>query len=296
MNSRELKQKAIRKREEYFNYYMGNFSSLLHNSFTVENENELPKRYLLNTLFKYGQIVYDKETGLYLRGRGIGIDVYGLPTQYTLFGANGYVVTREAKDVVVLRANDLSIPIWIYLKQQSEKIVEYDMAIEQNLEAIKTMVLCGFDSEKNLLSFMNQIESRRLGATACYVNNLANRGTGLKVDSTGAQFLVDKLLDCRKKIIDETYQKMGIQYANTDKKERVQATEVNASLGLAVDSIYTFVDTFNYDAEYGGIPIRLKLNSSLEEIYLNNYYNFVNGTNVGVNKNEKDMENNSQNT
>lgn len=285
MNSRQLRAEAQRKRDEYFDYYIGHFSSLLHNTFNVKGVDDLPKRYLLRTLFKYGQIVYDKETGLYLRGRGVGIDVYGLPKQYVLFGANGFTVTRNAKDVVVLRANDLSIPIWNYLKQQSYKLVNYDMAIEQNLEAIKTMTICSFDTEKNLLSFINQIESRRVGATACFVNNLASKGLNMKVDNTGAQFLVLDLLDARKKVLDETYQKLGIQYANTDKKERVQATEVNASLGLAVDSVYVFVDTFNYDAKQGDLPIRLELNNSLEEIYLQNLQNYWSGT-----KNENNKE------
>ena len=39
--------------------------------------------------------------------------------------------------------------------------------------------------------------------------------------------------------------------------------EVMASQGLAKDMISTLIDTFNYDAEYGGIPIRLKANTSL---------------------------------
>lgn len=285
MNSRQLRAEAQRKRDEYFNYYLGHFSSLLHNTFNVVGEDELPKRYLLRTLIRYGQIIYDKETKLYLRGRGVGIDVYGLPKQYVLFGANGFTVTREAKDVVVLRANDLSIPIFKYFEAQAKKLVEYDMAIEQNLEAIKTMTICRFDTEKNLLSFINQFESRRVGATVCFVNNRASTGLDMRVDNTGAQFLVDKLLDARKKVLDETYQKMGIQYANTDKKERVQATEVNASLGLAVDSVYVWVDTFNYDAKFGGLPIRLELNNSLEEIYLQNLENYWQGTN---NENKED--------
>lgn len=265
--SRQLRKRAENRREEYVDYYVGHFSSLLHNSFTIEKENELPKRYLLRTLIRFGFIVYDKATKLYLRGSFLGIDVYGLPTEVVLYGANGYTVTRKIDEVVVLRANDLMIPIIKFLRMQANKLAEFDLAIEQNLEACKTMTVCGFDNEKNLESFVAMTESRRVGATYCYVNKNSLKNTGIQVDQTGAQWLVTDLLDCRKKILDETYQKLGIQYANTDKRERVQATEVNASLGLAVDSIYTWVDTFNYDAEFGGIPIRLKLNTSLEELY-----------------------------
>ena len=268
--SRDLRREAENKREEYVKYYVDHFSSLLHNSFSIENEPDLPKRYLFNILINNGFIVYDKETKLYLRGAGLGIDIYGLPQSYVLYGANGFNVTRKAEEVVVLRVNDLMIPIIGYLRMQARKIADFDLTIEQNLEANKTMTLVGFDTEKNLLSFANMNESRRVGATYCYVNKNTLAGTSLTTASTGATFLVDRLQDCRKKLLDETYQKLGIQYANTDKKERVQATEVNASLGLAVDSIKAWEDTFNYDAEYGNIPIRLKLKTSLIELYVGN--------------------------
>lgn len=274
--SRDLRREAGNKREEYKNYYVGHFSSLLHNSFSIKNADELPKRYLIRTLINFGFIVYDKATKLYLRGSGLGIDIYGLPQQYVLYGANGFNVIRNADEVVVLRANDLMIPIKRFLEMQARKLADFDMAIEQNLEAIKTMTICGFDTEKNLNSFVNMTESRRVGATYCYVNKNAMSAKPLYVDSTGAQYLVTELQDARKKILDETYQKLGVQYANTDKKERVQATEVNASLGLAVDSIMSWIDTFNYDAEYGGIPIRLELKTSLMDLYVGAVQNLEN--------------------
>ena len=56
---------------------------------------------------------------------------------------------------------------------------------------------------------------------------------------------------------------IGVSTANTDKRERVQGVEVRASQGFAKDMLNTLVETFNYDAEQGGIEIRLKANTSL---------------------------------
>lgn len=56
--SRELRREAEQKREDYVKYYIDHFSSLLHNSFSIENEPDLPKRYLFNILINNKTIVY----------------------------------------------------------------------------------------------------------------------------------------------------------------------------------------------------------------------------------------------
>lgn len=261
-NTKREFAKAQAKREGYKNNYICLFKELFHNSVKVENSS-IPKRYLLRTLMHKGGIAYDLKTGLYLPYDGVGVDVYGLPTQYNLVGQNGYVVVREAKDVVPLRANDIKYPIYIYFLQQAGRVADIDMAIDQNLESIKTMTIGYVDDNKQLLSLMNAAECRRIGCTLIFENKKATIGSGFKTESTGAQYLVDKLLEARRQILDETFSRIGISVANTDKRERVQGMEVMASQGLAKDSISTLIDTFNTDAKDGGLDIRLKANTSL---------------------------------
>lgn len=261
-NTKKEYRKAQEKRKSYKDNYMALFTELFHNSVEVENS-DIPKRYLLRTLLHKGGIAYDKETGLYLPYDGVGVDVYGLPTHYNLIGWNGYFVQRKVNDVVILRANDIKYPINQYFIQQAERAADIDMSIDQNLEAIKTMAIAYCDDPKEMLSLINQVESRRIGSTIIFVNKKATINTGIKCESTGAQYLVDKLLEARRQILDETFSHIGISVANTDKRERVQGMEVMASQGLAKDLISTLVDTFNYDAKYGGLDIRLKANTSL---------------------------------
>ena len=261
-NTKKEYRKAQNKRASYKNNYVSLFTELFHNSVEVENS-DIPKRYLLRTLLHKGGIAYDKETGLYLPYDGVGVDVYGLPTEYNLIGWNGYFVTRKVDEVVILRANDIKYPIYQYFLQQAERVTDLDMAIDQNLESIKTMTIAYVEDNKQLLSLMNMAENRRIGSTIVFENKKAAVGSGFKCESTGAQYLVDKLLEARRQILDETFSRIGISVANTDKRERVQGMEVMASQGLAKDSISTLIDTFNYDAEFGGLPIRLKANTSL---------------------------------
>lgn len=260
-NTRQARREAEKLRKLRMENRLDIFKSLFHNSVIIEGDTEVPKRYLLEQLLCFGGIAYDKALGLYLRYVGTNIDVYGLYDTYTLYGMNGLTVTRKADEVVILRANDLTFPLNNYLIDQSYKIIDLESAIDQNLEAIKTMTIAE-TTDDTFLTQANYVESKRVGATIYFKNKNAEINT-LKVDSTGAQYLVDKLLEARQKYINETLSALCISSANTDKRERVQGAEIIASEGFAVEMGKTLIDTFNYDAIQGGIPIRLRRNSEL---------------------------------
>ena len=261
--SREIKT-AFRKRQQFENDYRSLFSLLFHNSVQVENKpNDLPKRYLLRVLRTKGGIAYDKQTKVFLPFNKIGIDLYGLPKRYTLIGYNGVVLERSVKEVIILRANDIEYSIQEYIDSQVIKLVDYDMAIQQNLEAIKTMSLAQVADNAQLNSLENMQNAKRIGATIVYVNKSAMSGADIKVQQTGAEYLIDKLRQDRKECMNETLSTIGINVANVDKKERVQDAEIRASQGFALDCISTLVETFNHDAKQGGLKIRLRANTSL---------------------------------
>lgn len=222
----------------------------------------------MKILIENGAIAYDKETGLYLRFTPSGtLDTYGLPTAYTLWGYDGLTLTRKPDEIVILRINDISEPIKPYLQLQAEKVVKFDTAIEQNLEAIRTMTIFECDSDNQALQMVNQAENRRIGATLFFQRRSSFSGVQTSATNTNAQYLIDKLMEARQKVLNETYASIGIATANTDKRERVQGLEVNTSLSFAMDSVYLITDTFNYDAERGGLSIRMYPNTSLIDLW-----------------------------
>ena len=184
---------------------------------------------------------------------------------YTLVGYNGFVVRRSPADVVILRANDLRQPIKEFCDIQVEKIVNIDMAIEQNLEAIKTMTIVSVADRPTLLTLGNIAESRQIGASMVFINKSALQGSEISVQPTGATYLVDKLQNAREKVFNEALQHLGISTVNTAKAERVQTEEITTAQGQAIENINTVIDTFNHDAEKGGLSIRLKANTALIE-------------------------------
>lgn len=263
-NTRQATRDALKKRMKYENDYRALFSMLFHNSIVVEKiPKDLPKRYLLRVLKNRGAIAYDKISKVFLPFTKEGVDLYGLPKYYSLIGYNGFIVRRTAEDVVILRANDLEYSLEEYIESQVKKLVDYDMAIEQNLEAIKTMSVMQVGDEKQLLSVANMQQAKRIGATIVYVNKKSMTGAEINVQQTGAKYLIKDLREDRKECMNETLSTIGINVANVDKKERVQDAEIRASQGFALDCISTLIETFNHDAEMGGLEIRLRGNTSL---------------------------------
>lgn len=259
-NERREAEKALSENEQiYYDYFM----SLLHNSVKFEGLGDTPKRYIMRELIAAGSIAYDKITGLYLRYNGTGVDIYGLPNKYQLFGYNGFSVWRKPKDVVILRINDRSTALYPFIEKQSKLLADLDSFLTQNLDACRTMTVVEIDDPSQGLSALNEANARRVGAALIIKNKNAMKGSELKATTTGAQWLVDQVQQVRMEIINETLQRLGISTANTSKRERVQGMEVAASQGAALDSIYVMCDTFNYDAEQGGLSVRMIPNTSL---------------------------------
>lgn len=264
INTKEARKSAERKLRLYKSKYIERWMTLFNNSVKLLNaEDNVPKRYFLRQLYEKGGVAYDIETRLYLPYTGVGIDVYGFPTEYTLIAENGYTLQRSPSQVVIIRANDQAIPLRPYFEMQAKKVAFIDMAIEQNIEACKYMTIAEVEDESQLLSVANEMEARAIGATIVYKNKSASVGMTLNCQSTGATYLADKLLEARKEILNETLSTIGISVANTDKKERVQSMEVMASRGYAIDCINTMIDTVNYDCEQGGLSLRIEANTSL---------------------------------
>lgn len=269
-NTRQAVRDAIKRRIDLVSNYIARLEMIFDNCIRIKDlPKDLPKRYLLKVLRECGGIAYDKQTKLYLRYVKKGIDVYGLPQSYNLYGYDGYVVERNPDEIVILRTSDNEYCFQKYIEMQAERIADFDLAIEQNLEAVKTMSFFGFDDEKTMLSVANAANAKRIGATVLFVNKKSLRDVEHKVFNTGAEFLIDKLQEGRRKVINETLSAFGVNVANVDKKERVQGEEIRASQGYGIDSLKVLIDTFNYDASMtDDVKMRLEGNTSLYENYL----------------------------
>lgn len=263
-NTRQARKEAEYKRKLYYTNYYSRIEALFHNSVNVlgVSEEELPKRYLLKVLFEKGAIAYDFATGLYLPFTFLDIDQYNLPKRYELVGYKGLVLDRPRDEVCILRANDVMTPIADYVDIQISKLVDFDMAIEQNLEANKTMALIEVPDQTTLLTLSNLSECKQLGSAVAFVNKSMKLKDSCSSLNTNAVYLVDKLQEARKQVWNETLNAIGISTANVDKRERVQQAEVVANDSYTKDCINVLVDTFNFDSQAKNLSIKLEINTT----------------------------------
>ena len=256
--------------EEYFNLLMNAVKVVSEQG---ENINFEVETFLKRGLFENGAMGYDKISGKWYFVYGQGLNDYGNPTSLIFVTANGKTFTRPAyyendKDgAYKVDALPMCMSMAQLIKECTDFMTNCDVAMRQNLEACKTPYIVVCKNEELRLSFETALQQKTLGQACIVVSE--DLGDGLKAIDIGVNYLVDKFSEARDTERDVLLTKLGILTANTDKKERVQSAEVNASLGQASDYIYLLIDNFNKQCDSYGIPYKMVFNGSMEEIYLN---------------------------
>ena len=257
--------------EEYFNLLMNAVKVVSAQGEASINYEE--ETFLKRGLFENGSMGYDKITKKWYYVYGLGLNDDGDPTELCFVTANGKTFTRPAyydnKDDGAYKVDALPINMSMsqLIKATTDFMINCEMAMKQNLEACKTPYIVVCKNENLRLSFETAIQQKQTGQAVIVVNE--DLGDGLKAIDIGVTYLVDRFAEARDTERDTLLTKLGILTANTDKKERVQSAEVNATIGQASDYIYMLIDNFNKQCDSYGLPYKMVFNGSMEEIYLN---------------------------
>ena len=252
------------------------FQNLLMNAVKLVDENGtcdfILDTYVKRLLFGGGAVGYDKIANRFARVFGQGIDEYGNPTELTFYSNNGRTWTRPASydnkmnGAYYLKALPISFPLFSVIDKSVEFLNLCDVAIKQNIEAVKTPYIVAVRDEDTRLSLEQAILQKQSGQAAIVVNT--DIAEGLKGISINTNYVGDKLNELRTKERDKLLNKLGVLTANIDKKERIQVGEVNATIGECSDYINLVIDTFNKQCDTYDIPYKLEINNALE-YYLN---------------------------
>lgn len=257
--------------EEYFNLLMNAVKVVSAQGEASINYEE--ETFLKRGLFENGSMGYDKITKKWYYVYGLGLNDDGDPTELCFVTANGKTFTRPAyydnKDDGAYKVDALPINMSMsqMIKATTDFMINCEMAMTQNLEACKTPYIVVCKNENLRLSFETALQQKQTGQAVVVVSE--ELGDGLKAVDIGVTYLVDRFAEARDTERDTLLTKLGILTANTDKKERVQSAEVNATIGQASDYIYMLIDNFNKQCDSYGLPYKMIFNGSMEEIYLN---------------------------
>lgn len=187
--------------------------------------------FIEESLYRYGKacIVNDDEIGIKaLNVTAAGkLNIYYLPVKVNAF-STGYNKIYDFDDVVYIMNNELQKPTQDTLRLFAQRLYETERTTDVNLQAQKTPVL--IEGDKNvLLTLKNTYMQYSGNMPVIYGNKNFDVSSRLNVLKTEAPYIVDKLDTHKDKLWNDCMTFLGINNANTSKKERLVTSEVESN-------------------------------------------------------------------
>lgn len=190
-------------------------------------------RFLELALFGDGKAVFfkDEDIGfLALRCMIGGLwNVYNVPTERTAYATNGYQMRLDADNSVLIYNNMIRTNSTLMVELYSRRLWDIDRTIDINVKSQKTPI------------FLQCSESQRLTLKNLYMKYEGNEPfifgdksinlDDIKVLSTQAPYVADRLYQIKTQIWNEALTYLGISNINIQKKERLITDEVQRNQG-----------------------------------------------------------------
>ena len=154
-------------------------------------------------------------------------NVYMLPTRVEAWSI-GYNKKFDFDDIVYIMNNELEKPTLASLELFATRLYETERTIDVNLQAQKTPILIEGDT-KTILTLKNVYMQYSGNTPFIFGNKQFDISNKLNVLKTDAPYLIDKLDLHKHQIFNEALTILGIDNANTDKKERLITNEVESN-------------------------------------------------------------------
>lgn len=266
--------------------YLNRLKLIAVSLFTWENLDKYAgygaSRFMEQNLYEFGRACFLKDSELgYLALRvnpSDTLNVYNLPTKVNAWSI-GYNKNFDFDDVVYIMNNELEMPTSNTIQLISRRLYETERTIDVNLNALKTPVLIEGDT-KTILS-LKQIYMQYSGNTPfIFGNKQYDISNKLNVLKTDAPFLIDKLELHKHELWNEAMTYLGINNANTDKKERLITDEVESNNELINYYLNCFYKTRkkacdDINKRYG-LDISIKLNKGVLDLLKTNENDIIN--------------------
>ena len=188
-------------------------------------------RFLELVLYENGRACFvkdDKKGYLALRvNPSDKLNVYNLPEK-VLAWSLGYNKDYLFDDVIYIMNNELEMPTSNTIQLFAYRLYETERTTDINLIAQKTPTLIEGD-EKTILTLKNVYMQYSGNIPFIFGNKNFEISNKLNVLKTDAPYLIDKLENHKHEIWNEALTFLGINNANTDKKERLITSEVESN-------------------------------------------------------------------
>lgn len=215
--------------------YLDRLKLIATSLFTWEGLDEVAgvgaSRFLELVLYENGRAMFTKDDELgHIVLKVLPDDkfnIYMLPTKVQGFSFE-FNKVYNFDDIVYIMNNNICKPTMETLKLFAYQLYETEATLQTNLIAQKTPVLIEGDT-KTILTLKNVYMQYSGNTPFIFGSKKFDINNKLSVLRTDAPYLVDKLTIHKHEIWDEMLTFLGINNANTDKKERLITDEVNSN-------------------------------------------------------------------
>ena len=233
MEIMSMKSVAKHLNDLTFTDYYNRLSLLARTVFKWENlPNGMDEKWIENFLFKHGKCVFYKDD---IRGLMVAecnpdgtLNNYEEPVSVTPTGIDVEAITlTPGVDCVLIRNNDEMLPTSETLKLFAYRLAEISRTIDVNVNAQKTPVLV-LTSDKQKLTLKNVYAQWNGNEPVIYGDKNLDID-GIKVLKTDAPIVFPQLQNQKITLWNECLTFLGVNNANTEKRERLITDEVEAN-------------------------------------------------------------------
>ena len=229
-------------------------------------------RFLELSLYEDGKGVFVKDDELGYMALKVNpsdkLNIYNLPTKVMAWSI-GYNKNFNFDDVVYIMNNELQKPTREFMELFAYRLYETERTIDINLQAQKTPVLIEGDT-KTILTLKNVYMQYSGNTPFIFGNKQFDISNKLNVLKTDAPYIVDKLDIHKHQIFNDALTVLGIDNANTDKKERLITNEVESNEQLITYYLNCFYKTRKRACEQikekFNIDITIELNKDIIDL------------------------------
>ena len=241
IKDREFWQSANMNNATFMQY----FNRLTELSISMFEWKNLPEtvdpRFLELTLFGDGMAIFfeDEVLGFCALRTMIGgkRNIYQIPAIRTAYASNGYNMPLDETNSVIVFNNMLHTNSVLDVEQFSKRLYNLDRIIDVNANAQKTPILVSCDDTQRL-TLLNLYKQYDGNAPVIFGDKNLNPNS-LKVLTTGAPYVADKIYQLKVQIWNEALTYLGISNINITKKERLITDEVTRNQGGTIASRYS---------------------------------------------------------
>lgn len=247
-------------------------------------------RFLEQVLYEDGRACFVKDSEIgYLALRvnpSDKLNQYQLPIK-VMASSIGYNKQYDFDEVVYIMNNELQKPTLASLELFAMRLYETERTIDINLQAQKTPILIE-GSSNTILTLKNVYMQYSGNVPFVFGNKSFDISNKLNVLKTDAPFIIDKLDIHKHQVFNDALTVLGIDNANTDKKERLITNEVESNEQLVTYYLNCWYktrkkacDEINKKFFNGEEKIKIELNKDIIDLLNKTENDIINVDNRG---------------